>query len=424
MPAEIVTATQHFGTQLRRRREIAGLSLKALASRVHFDPGHISRIENGRRKPSVDFALRCDAVLGAGGELAALAAGPRSRAAQPPPAATAEMVLRLRPDGQVTLAVGEGVPLPALGMPDLDAAPHEPGLAGVFEQTFALLRRLGQRLPPATVLASVAGQVHALHAVARTGAQRDRYLRLAARHAEYAGWLGQEAGDHRAALWWTDQAERLAAQAGDTDLAAYVWVRRAEMAVYRHDSAQALSAAEQALRRPAAPHVHGLANHRQAQGHALVGASTGCIDALDRAAELLDAGDRGGGTLGSSTIPDLQEATAGWCYLDLGRLDSSAALLERTVAGIPEVSRRARGLFSARLALAHALGGDYDRASEAGHEAMVAVRHTRSATTLSQLHELGRELRRHRQPAARQLHRDLVEVLHGTTPPPAATAAG
>ncbi|MGX9889326.1 nSTAND1 domain-containing NTPase [Streptomyces sp. NPDC002276] len=64
-----------FGSELRRRRKAAGLSLKALAEAVFSDKGFISRVENGHRRPDELFARRCDERLGAGGELLALAVG-------------------------------------------------------------------------------------------------------------------------------------------------------------------------------------------------------------------------------------------------------------------------------------------------------------------------------------------------------------
>ncbi|MDV9173934.1 helix-turn-helix domain-containing protein [Streptomyces sp. W16] len=65
-----------FGTELRRRRGLEGLSLTRLAALIHYSRGHISRVENGEKRPSEKFARACDQVLRAKGELLALAAGP------------------------------------------------------------------------------------------------------------------------------------------------------------------------------------------------------------------------------------------------------------------------------------------------------------------------------------------------------------
>ena len=44
------------------------------AAQLHFDRGHISKIETGKRLPSVPFARACDQVLGSSGVFAAMAA--------------------------------------------------------------------------------------------------------------------------------------------------------------------------------------------------------------------------------------------------------------------------------------------------------------------------------------------------------------
>lgn len=61
-----------LGRELRRRREAAGLSLAALAARIHYSKGHLSKVENGRVRVNRDFADACDAALGTAGALRAL----------------------------------------------------------------------------------------------------------------------------------------------------------------------------------------------------------------------------------------------------------------------------------------------------------------------------------------------------------------
>src|SRR5215468_3158663 len=66
-----------FGDELRRRREASGQTLGQFAHRLHYSTGYLSKIENGRKPPSEDVARRCDAALGANGELLALLPRPR-----------------------------------------------------------------------------------------------------------------------------------------------------------------------------------------------------------------------------------------------------------------------------------------------------------------------------------------------------------
>jgi transcriptional regulator with XRE-family HTH domain len=61
-----------FGTELRRLRMVAGLSLAELSARVHYSKGYLSKIETGARLPSPDLARACDGAVDAGGALAML----------------------------------------------------------------------------------------------------------------------------------------------------------------------------------------------------------------------------------------------------------------------------------------------------------------------------------------------------------------
>ncbi|NEA57206.1 helix-turn-helix domain-containing protein [Streptomyces sp. SID13666] len=61
-----------FGAELRRLRGARGLSLTALAQRIHYSKGYLSKIENGGKPPTPDLARRCDEELLAGGALARL----------------------------------------------------------------------------------------------------------------------------------------------------------------------------------------------------------------------------------------------------------------------------------------------------------------------------------------------------------------
>jgi transcriptional regulator with XRE-family HTH domain len=61
-----------FGSELRRLRHDAGVSLSELARRVHYSKSHLSKVENGRARPNNALATLCDREFGTGGALAAL----------------------------------------------------------------------------------------------------------------------------------------------------------------------------------------------------------------------------------------------------------------------------------------------------------------------------------------------------------------
>ena len=51
---------RYFGQQVRRARRAAGWTLGEFGQRIGYDPGQISRIENGKRPPTELFARMCD----------------------------------------------------------------------------------------------------------------------------------------------------------------------------------------------------------------------------------------------------------------------------------------------------------------------------------------------------------------------------
>ena len=63
---------QSFGGELHRLRKQRGLSLKKFAHLVHYDPGYLSKIENGLKPPTATLAEACDTALDTDGTLAAL----------------------------------------------------------------------------------------------------------------------------------------------------------------------------------------------------------------------------------------------------------------------------------------------------------------------------------------------------------------
>ncbi|MCS0634118.1 helix-turn-helix domain-containing protein [Streptomyces sp. LP05-1] len=124
-----IGAQATFGKLLRAHRERRGLSLAQLATRVHFNRGHISKIETDKRTPSVAFAEACDRVLNTGTTFTSIATALEAAArhrpawivpAQLPPAkrhfmgrrdCLEQLTRRLQDDGQslaVPVAVIDG----------------------------------------------------------------------------------------------------------------------------------------------------------------------------------------------------------------------------------------------------------------------------------------------------------------------------
>lgn len=416
-----------FGVELRRLRLRAGWKLTDLAEATYYSKSHLSKVETGRKAPSAALARACDTALGAEGRLAALVKS-TGRHTAPDRSASSSLplpqALPRSPDLSSSallgaFSIGSGA---LLGLsPSGEERPSPLRSANVlatFRTLFDQMRVLGQRTGPGVVLPSVVAQTHSLIRLAR-GAEPQlaaSALLLASRFAEYGGWMAQETGDDRAALWWTDHAVELASEAGDQELRAHALIRRACVAMYAHDGLQTVELARQAYASAAAsPRIRALACEREAQGHALTGDYGGCRRALDRAAEEAEkdtsaSSDRP--VLGSSTVPNRLSVVTGWCLYDVGRPAEAADVLDRALAGIPRSAVRARTRFGMRRALAHAGAGNLDRACELAHGLLDEFDTVDSATVAHDVRQLARTLSRwHNDPAVRALNPRLVQAL-------------
>jgi DNA-binding XRE family transcriptional regulator len=388
---------ESFGALLRECRDSAGLSLGELARRANYSKSYLSKIENDLKPPNPTVAKLCDHVLGAGGRLIAAARESRTLARR--------QLLAAGPLIGLALAGG---PRPALDDQVLD------GMRGSFEQ----LRALGMMTSPVVVLEPLRAQVTTVTALAAENPEpiRSRLLLLAARIAEYTGWMSQEAGDDPGASAWTRRASELARAGGDEEIESYAFVREAGLALYRQDSASTIDLARQAQRigRPSARTL-GLALRREAQGHALTGDRDACMRAMDRAVELLDqsgSDDARYPVLGS-TAPDPIGLARGWALCDLGRAADAATVLDLELARVPASSRRTRARFGARRALAYALTGEIDQSCLALAETVDDAARVDSATVRMDLRDLARTLGRWRgHHTVREIYPSLSRVLH------------
>ncbi|MGI9000798.1 MAG: helix-turn-helix domain-containing protein [Pseudonocardia sp.] len=99
-----------FGDELRRLREQRGLSLNKFAKLAHYDPGYLSKVENGLKPPTKALAKACDEVLGSDVRLSALVP---PRAASTSSRRTQDGV-RLAGDGLSPPTPQSGVQLPVV----------------------------------------------------------------------------------------------------------------------------------------------------------------------------------------------------------------------------------------------------------------------------------------------------------------------
>ncbi|MGK3207297.1 helix-turn-helix domain-containing protein [Amycolatopsis sp. MEPSY49] len=425
---------ESFGRNMRELRQERGLSLEKLGRKINYSKSYLSKIENGLSAPTADVAKRCDSALETGGTLAAMIMSAKPGIPECGPEAgngydgvTDEvwvMVMDLEgtsgfhrlPRRQVLAGFGIAVGYALTGGARPTADPTTiAGLRGAFDH----YRRLGTTSRPGIVLPQVVAHVHTVRSLAGGALApevRDELLVHASRAAEYAGWMSQEAGDDRAAAWWTAKAVDFAASGGDHHLGSYALVRQAELALYRQDSLSTVELALRAQADPSAgPRILGLAARCEAQGHALAGAPDDYLRALERARAHLSEGAPSGApglVLGSASVVDEVALAEGWSLYDLGRPADAAEILDRELPRIAADARRARARFGARRALAHAGNGEIEHACSLAREVLADAAHVDSATVRIDLRQLSRTLARwHNHRAVRELLPELAVAL-------------
>ncbi|MEU7047628.1 helix-turn-helix domain-containing protein [Streptomyces eurythermus] len=409
-----MSATPRFGPELRRLRQEAGLTLTEFSVALNYDKGYLSKVERGERSASPELARRCDAFLGANGELQRLAVRPGSDSdtAETPLAPSLWHVGR-----RAVLSAGTGalieIGLKLGGRTSTAADPLLPSFHAQFHQ----LRTLGQSTAPKVLLPLLETQTRTVAGLAAgaPSVSRAPALLLASRFAEFTGWMAQEAGDTGAAIGWTDEAAELARAGGDPYLGSYALVRRALVTLYDGDAAGTVALARRAQSDELPPRIRGLAAQREAQGHALVGDERNCLRNLDKARELLDSDDARSGTepaIGTTHVGDPAAMTTGWCLYDLGRPKAAAEVLDRECRRLPPHALRTRARYGFRRSLAHAASGEVEHACAIAGELLGVMPAVPSATVNSDVRRLARELSRFRSSrAVRDLQPALARVL-------------
>ncbi|MFD7546087.1 transcriptional regulator [Streptomyces sp. NPDC059816] len=301
---------------------------------------------------------------------------------------------------------------------------EEGSTAQAFRVQFDQMRQLGQRTDPVLLLPLLKTQTQTVAELAvRASSQvRSKFLLLAARFAEYAGWMAQESGDTRAALALTADAVTLAQAGGDRDLASYALVRRALVTFYAGEAQRTVALARGAQDGRLPPRIRGLAAQREAQGHALAGDERACLTSLDRARTALSSAQRENTAwpvIGTAHLADPAAMVTGWCLYDLGRPKAAARTLDQECARIPRQALRARTRYGMRRALAHAATGEIEYACNIAQELLDAAVTVPSATVRADIALLARELTRFR---ANQAVRDLQPGLTRALRPVPATS--
>lgn len=378
------SANVDFGVRLRDLRLRKGWRIRELATLTSISAGQIGNLEHGRRMPKGNTAEILDAALGAGGDLIALAAG----------RAAAGTEARAR-SGRVLSATPRTNPVL-----DVDSLLH------TYGDVLDSLRGLGRAAGPRPVLGTLRASARTLSETARDlrGADADGVWALAARFAEYTGWMFEEAGDYTGALRWTQQAVVWGARGDDHTVAAYAYVRRALIAQHRGDPRATVEYARRAAAHPATTariRVH--AARREAQGHALLGDRDACYRGLERSARLMDThAESGAPDWGPRADRETFQLIEASCLMALRRFDTALELfggagtdaVRATAATAATENALAR--FRIRHAVACAGVGLVATGCDLLDVMLPAIRRLDSSTIRAELAGFVTEARRHR----------------------------
>lgn len=398
--------TVSFGPELRRLRLAANVSLSELSRRAHYSKGHLSKIETGGKKAGPELARACDAALNAGGALIRLEAQhaearPRGGGRQ---TRITDAALHVGNDGAGHYAEHFG----------WDAPRQRDGGRHLYEwhrMMFDMLRGRGQVTAPGLLLPHLILHTRELTGLAATTRRPGQFWLLAARFAEYTGWMAQESGNEAHALYWTERAVEYANEAGDRHLGAYALVRRAELAMYRSQGPETVALAQQAQALDCGRRIRGLAAQREAQGHALAGNASACLRALDRAEQLLTGPDHDGPlpALGTTNVADLNGMAKGFSLVDLGQSARASELLRTQLERTAPFADRMKARIGARYSLALVGAGDLEQGCVEAQRVLDWCADADSSTIRKDLRRLSRTLGRW------QSNQHVREVLPGLT---------
>ena len=367
-----------FGEQLRRAMNERDVGVRELARRVPCNPGYLSNLRNGRKRPSRAIATRLDELLDAGGVLAVLASAALGN--------------------RTTFSVGRsgestGVLVDALSAMQLaELTDH------VADQWHGLVKT-DNLLGPRHALGGVENHLAVLEALLRVvrAPLRPRVVSLAARYAESAAWLHEDAGDLAAARYWTGRAMEWAVEGDDRPMVAWTLFRRSQQAMASGDSAQVggLVAAAQREARALGQAGKAAMLQQEAQACALDGDEPGCHRLLDRASALAsvagDGGDASGGH-GSFCTTAYVEMQRGVCWIRLGEPSKAIVAIDAALWSLPAVYRRDRAVGLAHKACGLAAVREPTEAANIGLEAVAISRDCGSGRILRMILQLSAEL--------------------------------
>ncbi|MDO0914193.1 helix-turn-helix transcriptional regulator [Streptomyces sp. DT2A-34] len=316
----------NFADLARRALRDSGYSMKAAARAMNYDVAYLSRVFNGKQKPSAKLASSLDSLVGADGALAATV---------------------LDDDDS------ERVKRSAANPSRLDAGTVD-ALAGVL----AAYRRLDDTAQPRSVIPATTAQMNEVLRLLKgaRGPQRDRLAEVASEYVQFGGWLLAQDRQDTEAVRLLNEAVELADEIGNGTLAAQALNFRGYLARQqaRPDGVARWYAA--AAFTPGAHPAQRLGDMLQAAaGMAELGAHDDALRMVENAERLTDkAAAIPPPETAYWLTPEFNRLNMGLANLGLGRYADAADHITAGLAGLPAELRDAPWTWEHRDALKRA----------------------------------------------------------------------
>ncbi len=314
-----------------------------------------------------------------------------------------------------------GVPAESLGFepapaPAGDVAPIRPTRstpAAVLDYFAAQLvdhARLDNIAGPSFVLTTASAQLRQLEALAENGAPE--VAALAARFAEFTGWLHQDTGDVPEALRLTGRSVDLADVSGNDALMTYNLMRKSNVLTSAGERHTAASTARRALDAATDrhPELVPVCLRQHALAASRIGDETRARDAIERALTLAEpaVGTEGFSAYCTRAYVQMEAAL---CLLALRRPAEAEQVCTDALSAWPAELPRDRTLCLVRRGVALVELQEVDEACRTALQAVEGVRSAPSGRTVHMLRKIAIGLRPYRRnPHVRELTEALADV--------------
>lgn len=302
-----------FPDLARRALRDAGYSMKAAARAMNYDPAYLSRVLNGKQRPSESLLSAMDSLVGAGGALA-------------------ETVM----DKDDAERVARSTQNPSrLDSGTVDA------LAGVL----TAYRRLDDTAQPKSVIPATMAQMDEVLRMLREarGPHRDRLAEVASEWAQFAGWLHAQTREDREGVRLLNDAVELADEVGSGTLAAQALNFKGYISRQQGRPQGIARWFAAAANTPGAHPAQRIGDYLQAAaGLAELGSADEALRTVEEAEKLMDkAAALPPPATAYWLTPSFNRLNMGLATLALGRYSDAADHLRNGLAGLPDELRDA-----------------------------------------------------------------------------------